>query len=532
MLIGLPTSRFLMSISQFIMLGGWLMYGVEQIIASGEKPGIKWPLILIKKLFCKLKLQREALIFLAIIGIHFAGMLWTDDISYGIRDLRIKLPFLLLPIIVSTMPALSKNELINLLALYLFALFAASIESMYILFSRDITDIREISVHISHVRLALNFVLGIFITIYFSLSRKNDLKTYKKIISLALGVWFFLFLLIMKSPTGLIVLFLTSGILFIIYAFSLKNKILGVAIAVVLGFSIVSAVFYVTAVITNYRHTEEFSFDTLETHTSHNGIYIHDTILYSGVENGHHIGLYICEEELRSAWEERSKLDYHGRDKKSQELKMTLIRYLNSKGLRKDRDGIMALSDSDIRAIEGGVANYYYISKFSVRGRIYQMLFGIDLFYRTGDPNGNSMFQRREYWKAGLALLKAHPVIGVGTGDLRKSFQEYYKETDSPLLPEYRHRAHNQYLSIAIAFGIIGFIIFMVGLLYPPYALKRHRNWYFTVLIIIVILSFIAEDTMETQAGATFSAFFYCLFLWGTISPKGRKQKTLTDENT
>jgi O-antigen ligase len=159
------------------------------------------------------------------------------------------------------------------------------------------------------------------------------------------------------------------------------------------------------------------------------------------------------------------------------------------------------------------------------------MLFGIDLFKRTGNPNGNSMLQRREYWKAGWNLFIAHPVFGVGTGDLKESFKQYYIDTDSRLLPEYRHRAHNQYLSISIALGIIGLVIFFTGLFYPPYILKRHRVWYFTVILSIVVLSFIAEDTLETQAGATFTAFFYSLFLWGTLSPKEEKPKTQRDEN-
>jgi len=36
------------------------------------------------------------------------------------------------------------------------------------------------------------------------------------------------------------------------------------------------------------------------------------------------------------------------------------------------------------------------------------------------------------------------------------------------------------------------------------------------MIFIILFLSFISEDTLETQVGVTFAAFFYSLFLWGT----------------
>lgn len=531
MLLGLPTSRFLMSISQFILLGAWLSYGIERVLEEGKHPGITWPLVLIGKLFSGLWRQKEALIFLSIIGIHIIGMLWTQDYAYGVRDLRIKLPMLLLPVVFSTMPALSKKQLNSLMGVYLFALFAASAEGMYILFTKDITDIREISPHISHVRLALNIVLGVFITIYLTLSRKSGLKNIYRIVALILGVWLFLFLLIMKSPTGLLIFAITAGIVFLMYVFSLQNRVLRTVIPVFLGLMVMVAGYSLYTMIHEYTSVESFRIEDLDTKTARGNTYTHDTIHFPGVENGSYIGLYICPEELEEAWAGRSGMDFQGHDHKDQELKVTLIRYLNSRGLRKDADGIAALSDADIRAIEGGVANHYYISKFSVRGRIYQMLLGMDLFRRTGNPNGNSMLQRREYWKAGWNIFMAHPVFGVGTGDLKKSFKQYYIETNSRLLPEYRHRAHNQYLSIAIALGVMGLLVFFAGFFYPPYKLKRHRVWYFTVILSIVVLSFIAEDTLETQAGSTFSAFFYSLFLWGTLSPKGEKPKIQSDEN-
>jgi len=520
-----------MSISQFLLLGAWVIYGIEQIAASGIKPGLMWPLRVVENRFGCFFRQREAIIFILIFLLHGIGLLWTSDLPFGLHDLRIKLPLLLLPIVFSTLPALNQKTFNTLLFIYLFALLAASAECIYILFTENITDIRDISTHISHVRLALNFVAGIFFGGYYLFSGKATLSRWQRIVAGLLSGWFLFFLIFMKSPTGIIVFILTTTILFFIYALKIQQTKIRYIIPAVIVLSLIAGVGYLSRIVQEYYSATAIPLEKLEPYTDKNNRYTHDTIHFPGIENGNYIGYYICQEELQQQWEKRSQYSYFGKDAKQQELKVTLIRYLNSKGLRKDASGIAALSDSDIRAIEGGVANYYYISKFNIRGRVYQMLFGLDIYRRDNNPNGSSMLQRREYWKAGFQILRHNLLTGVGTGDLRESFTTYYEQTDSALLPEYRHRAHNQFLSIAIAFGIPGIVLFLFALLYPPVALKAGRSWHFSVLIIIVILSMLTEDTLETQAGVTFTAFLYCLFLWGRRKPAEKSLKTRKNED-
>lgn len=516
LVLGLPTSRFLMSIAQFTLLFAWIFYGIEETIKSDMHPGLKWPIAVLQHNFSEFFKNKSALLFLSIYFMHLIGLLWSTDYYHATRDLRIKLPLLIFPIIMGTMPTISKKAFTGIIITYLAALFCASAESMYILYNQNITDIRQISSHISHVRLALNIVLGIFLTMYLIYSGKNTNKRWQSAVLIILGLWFILFLMIMKSPTGIIVMGLTGLIMFTIYALKTKYKYLRNSIIIIVIITPILGGLYIKHIVNDYRNATATPIETMESQTPDKGYYTHDTIKFPGVENGQYIGYYICEKELREGWNKRSAYSYEGKDGKGQKLKITLIRYLNSKGLRKDLQSLQTLNDSEIKAIEGGVANYYYISKFSIQGRIYQMLFGYDLYHHNKNPNGNSMLQRMEYWKAGIALLKERPLIGVGTGDLSKSFKSYYEETSSRLLPEYRHRAHNQYLSIAIAFGLLGFIIFIIAILYPPYMLNGYKKWYFSIFLIIVFLSMITEDTLETQAGVTFVSFFYSFFLWAT----------------
>ncbi len=95
-----------------------------------------------------------------------------------------------------------------------------------------------------------------------------------------------------------------------------------------------------------------------------------------------------------------------------------------------------------------------------------------------------------------------------------QAFNRAYDELKSPLSDEHRFRAHNQYLAIAVAFGLVGLAFFLFVLLYPWCACRKRRTYLYTVFLVIMMLSMLAEDTLETQAGASLFAFFEALLLF------------------
>jgi hypothetical protein len=248
--------------------------------------------------------------------------------------------------------------------------------------------------------------------------------------------------------------------------------------------------------------------------TSKGNIYTHDTLSYL-VENGRYPGLYVCDTELHDSWNGRSKMNYDGQDAMGHELKTTLIRYLNSRGYRKDAEGMKQLSDGDIRNIEKGIANYFYSKKFNPNSRIYKMLWEFQVMKKGGGPGGTSFVQRLEFWKAAAGIIRENFWTGVGTGDMDEAFTLQYEKTNSKLAPEFRLRSHNQFLAIFTAFGFIGFLWFVFTLIYPPYRLKAFNNYRYLAFFCIIVLSMLTEDTLETQMGVTFYAFFnsFLLFL-------------------
>jgi hypothetical protein len=238
---------------------------------------------------------------------------------------------------------------------------------------------------------------------------------------------------------------------------------------------------------------------------------MHDTINYL-IEDGKFIGLFLCEEELKDVWNKRSLIDYDATDNKGQSIRSTLIRFLTSKNLRKDKEGVEKLSDAEITFIENGIANANYIYHSGISSRISKILFGYQVYLKTSDPGGNSLTKRFEHWKASSGIIKENIWFGVGTGNIPQAFDKQYDLMPSNLAKDQRMESHNQYLHVLLNMGIIGFIWFLFALLYPAIKTKKIFSLQYLSFLLIILISMLTEDTLETQSGVTFFAFFNTLF--------------------
>jgi len=107
--------------------------------------------------------------------------------------------------------------------------------------------------------------------------------------------------------------------------------------------------------------------------------------------------------------------------------------------------------------------------------------------------------------------MSAHFWFCTGTGDIHVAFQNHYEETSSKLLPQNRSRTHNQFMSMWIAFGIIGFLIFVLTQFYSLILFIKKKQFQSVLIWLVLITSFMTEDTLETQTGVTLVVFFISL---------------------
>jgi hypothetical protein len=230
-------------------------------------------------------------------------------------------------------------------------------------------------------------------------------------------------------------------------------------------------------------------------------------------ENGHAVWVYVCKFELERDWNKRSSINFLGKDEKGQFIEYTLIRFLASRGLRKDAGGVRALTADDVRAIERGAANFEDQQLSSMATRVRQTTWELKNFLSGGNPTGHSVTQRIEFWRTAQGVIQANPVFGVGTGDSKQAMDAEYMRNQSPLAIENRLMPHNEYLLAAVMLGIPGLLVLLGALVYPVYANRKKLRFAFVVFFILASLSMLTEDTLGTQVGVTFYAFFNAFFL-------------------
>ncbi len=111
--IGLPISKFMMSVSQFALAASWL-FDFNYLHKF--------------RLFLK---NKTALLLTGVFLIHVIGLLYTTDINEGLKDVRIKLPLLILPFIMSTSPRLTRKQFDWLMAVFIGAVSISTFFSCY-----------------------------------------------------------------------------------------------------------------------------------------------------------------------------------------------------------------------------------------------------------------------------------------------------------------------------------------------------------------------------------------------------------------
>ena len=496
--ICLPLSKFGMSVAIFVLIGNWLLE-----LEFKRKFRILWE-------------RKSLLIFISIILVHLIWLLNTDDFQYAFRDIRIKLPLLVLPLVMGTSKSISTTQLKVVILSFIGGVLAASIASMVVLLSYSgevISDIRDISIFISHIRFSLLVNIAIFSLGYLIYKYQDWNNKLEPVIYSLLLCWLVLFIFILQSLTGMVILVVSGFLASFLWIRKVSNFMLKYFLIIALVTIPLIILAYVSRGVVNFYRISEPDQENIEASTLNGNPYFHD-FENKQVENGQYIWLYVCEKELEKEWITRSQYDYSGLDDRKQYIKYTLIRYMTSRGFRKDSVGVSRLTSSDIKYIEQGITNFKYWHGSGLEYQLYQVIWQVDVYRKGGVASGHSVTQRLEFLKTSFQIISDNFWFGVGTGDIQKAFDIQYEENDSPLTARWRLRAHNQFVTFFISFGAFGFLYCMFAFLYPLFYENKLNDYWFMMFLVIAFLSMLNEDTIETHAGVTFFSYFYSLFLF------------------
>lgn len=491
-----PFSEALVSIG----LGLLLLQAL--VLQSWKHPTVKW------------SYSKIVLFPVSIFIVYLIGTLFTSDFSFALYELKKTVFWIVVPLAVFLSPRLSEKRTYLVFFIFILSVTVASFifAGKLVLNSYfQIAEFRSLSI-ISHIRFSFQVVLSIIIIAWSLINRDNIPFKINSNLFLGILVWLVFFLILLKSLLGLIAFIgvLLISILFAIAgAKSVKWKI-SLSVLLVIAISIPS--YFVGTVIRDYYDFSEIEPENAELYTPSGNLYHHD--FEQGLrENGHLVYVYVCEEELRQEWNKRSEIKYDD-NLNGYFLGSTLIRYLASKGYRKDSVGVSKLTPADIGLIKKGVTNYKFKNHtVSIYPRIYETIWELDYYRRTGDPNEKTLAQRIEFVKASFILIKEHPLFGIGTGNWVLKYNEVYDRMDTQLNKDKRGPSHNQYVNYLVKFGIFGFAWILFALLFPVFRLGHRTNMIFILFLVMYAFANLGDANMETHMGLSFFTFFYCFFL-------------------
>ena len=178
LVIGMPLSKFMMSIAQIIMAANWILEG-------------NW-----KNKFISFYKNKSALALSSLLLLHFLGLIYTSNSHDAYLDIKVKFPLFVFPFLLSTLPPFSEKTVNTILRLFVGSVLGCTIFSTLLLFGivhRHIVDARGISIFISHIRFGLLICVAIFISGTF-IGKANSY--YKKVGWGIIVVWFIVFLIL------------------------------------------------------------------------------------------------------------------------------------------------------------------------------------------------------------------------------------------------------------------------------------------------------------------------------------------------
>lgn len=421
------------------------------------------------------------------------GMIWSGGGSEVWKQLEKSLPFLIVPLYFLNLPLQEGKNLKIYACVYLASLFVATSIGMFNFLTIENPDVRTIMPFCSHIRFALHLTLASSFIVVYCIQNKKPLL-------LLLALWFEAYMILTSALTGVVISFVV--LFFIIptyFLFKKKNKT---------AFAIFISVFslFVFAIISclSYYYKDYFvpkSGEVKENMIIENGNYIFDKVDYSQMQDG--VEKYLKEDRNAVCKSKEGEFLYVD----------IAIRYLNSKGYEKNLKGWEKLSEEDLENIKKGIPNYVYAQKIPLKSRLYSTFYEIEAYQKENKVKGSSLIQKIELWENSFEVIKNNILIGVGTGNAPKELKKQLEINNSELA-DTNMRTHNQYFSIVFSYGIIGFLVWLVFLLYPMFRFSLNKNPYYVIFLLIMLISFFSEDTLDNQAGI----MMYCCWNFFFVS--------------
>lgn len=429
----------------------------------------------------------------------------SPDVSGEIQRWAIAALFLL---IFGSFPAITHKQFFVIMSVFVATIVVNSMFNFAYFFctQEENADVRQASIFMWYIRFALFCLVGTATCVYYLLFQKHvQLSRSAKILFVCAFLWLVFYLFFIKSITGYVGLFILSIVTVaerirsyrkydFLVLFSILFTVLGVRVDYEANF---------------FLNPDEIEIEKLDTHTAQGNKYTKFK-QHGFIENGHWTMLYICQKEIVENWHLYSDMSLFETNAKGFKLYHNLIRYMASKNLRKDAEGLTQLTPEDIKNIEHGYSNYRFTSQFDLGNRIYETLEEFYMKRKGHNPQGNSITQRFVFWSASYDVFLENKMFGVGPKYYNEQLHERYAQLG--LDEKFWHQTHNQFLRILTTYGVVGFVVFLLSLLLVPLFARKKLTMLSFVWYWIFLTSMTNDDTFASHYGVMFVSLFCGLF--------------------
>ncbi len=178
---------------------------------------------------------------------------------------------------------------------------------------------------------------------------------------------------------------------------------------------------------------------------------------------------------------------------------------------------LLIISIIKLRSLLLKVAVTLLVASFSLimiqkSSRLQAMMESVEKISENGSAGESTTGVRYEIWKIAWDKIKDNWMYGVGAGDIKPTIFEIYKEKDLEVAIRKNLNVHNQYLETFLGQGIIGLSLLLALMFFGLQVAVKRKEWFFSVFILLIGMSFAPESMLNNQSGVIFFAFFYSLF--------------------
>lgn len=117
-------------------------------------------------------------------------------------------------------------------------------------------------------------------------------------------------------------------------------------------------------------------------------------------------------------------------------------------------------------------------------------------------------------WNTSEKVIKNSNYLGYGVGDAQEVLSKQLALDGYAVLSKENYNAHNQYLQIGLATGVVGILLYLFSVAYLFRNFMKRKNAEAIVFLLFFIFVFLFESVLERQNGIIIYSFITSMFIY------------------